>query len=170
MKGKLIIIIGMGILCNLFGCTLGINDVDPHTSKTIETSKKDGFFIAEYSIEQNPEGMFSIKEVWQEKTWFYKIKNLFNSEKEIRTNTSKILLSLDLERNNTYTYETFSTKWGLLIEGTDKYVGYYGGNLGIRLPDTLSPEVVRLQLIKNPHQDKNKTSEILGTITLTRKH
>ncbi len=155
----------MTILFNLFGCAWGVNDADNHTCKSIQQSKDNGFFITEYSVEQTPNDMFDILEVWQEKTWYYKIVNWFKVTKEFRTHTSGILMTVKETKQSRYRMDNYFTEWSLLQDNTTNYVGYSGGPLCLGIENWSSPEEIRLTLIEDPRGEKRKA----GTIILRRK-
>lgn len=160
MKGKLLLIPIISLL--FWGCTLGTNDVDPHSSESINESKRDGFFIAEYQMVQNPEGIFDIAEIWQEKVWYYKIINIFKVEKVTPIRASWILFSL--KTGSKYNYENFDNSWTLFDENIGQYAGYFGGRFAVSVNGLDSPDSVVLSVI-NPKENDKK----IGTVILRKK-
>jgi hypothetical protein len=54
------IIVFMASFC--FGCKYEVNTVDPQASTSTKASKSDGFYIAEYAIQQPQPAYFLISE------------------------------------------------------------------------------------------------------------
>lgn len=164
MKGKLIKLIGMGMLLGLFGCTLEVNEVNPQASTSIEESEKDGFFIAEYTAIQEPEGLFDIVEVWEEKVWYNKVVSYFKKTKVVADNNSSwILVKVKETPQSQYVYANYSREWQLSEPENLTYsLGYAGDLLTASLRDSISsPDTIRLILKKGKEQ--------IGKLTLTRK-
>lgn len=161
MKGNTIKFIGMVIMISSsFGCALGVNDTNPKSSKSISESKENGFFIAEYRIQQSPANMFNIAEVWQEKTWYYKVINLFKVEKEVRKEISQIVLRLEERQGSKYSKDNFD-KWALVWEGTTQYVSFNIVSLQLGLDDWSSPKEIKLTLIEDPRGIKREAGTII---------
>ncbi|RYD97755.1 MAG: hypothetical protein EOP54_09890 [Sphingobacteriales bacterium] len=163
MKGKIKFII-MGAFLGLYGCTLGVNEVNPQTSKTAKDSKKDGFFISEYTVIQEPKGLFDIVEIWEEKVWYNKIVNLFKKTKILSdNNTSWILIKMKETPKSRYVYANYSREWQLSEPQNLTYsVGYTGGLIAISLKQTVSSPDSLLLILK-------KGKKEVGTLTLIRK-
>ncbi|OJV54981.1 MAG: hypothetical protein BGO31_16735 [Bacteroidetes bacterium 43-16] len=164
MKDKVIIVF-MGMSLGLFGCTLGVNEVNPQASKSIEESKNDGFFINEYMAIQEPKRLFDIVEVWEEKVWYNKVINLFKKTKVASGNNSSwIVIKTKETSQSPYVYANYSTEWQLSESGNlTSSVGYAGGLLTVSLKETVSfPDSLRLVLKKGQEQ--------IGILTLIRKH
>lgn len=148
MKDKLIF---TAMLFGLFGCTLEVNEVNPQVSDSIEESKKNSFFISEYTAIQQPKGMFEIVEVWQERIWYNKVASLFRKTKVVSdSNESWILIKTKETPQSQYVYSNYSSEWQLSESGNLTYsVGYVGGLLTASLKKTgSSPDTIRLVLSK----------------------
>jgi hypothetical protein len=146
MKGKLIIFITT-CMFGIAGCALDVNDADPHTSESIKESKKNVFFISEYTFEQNPKVFFDISEVWQEEVWHYKVRNIFSVEKVKRYELSWILFTL--KDGSKHSYENFNTEWEIKNPLTNEYVGFMSGRFAVSLNDCKSPDSIKLNLTKS---------------------
>jgi len=160
MKGK--ILIGIFLSRTIFGCNLYVDDANPQTSETVEQSKKDDLFIASYSAQQIPAGLFSFGNIWQEKTWFNK-GGFFKVTKDLRRKTSWILFEVKENKDSKYTYENFNSEWFLMQEGTTKYVGYGGGKYFLSLDDYNPVGTIRLKLLAG-----KDAKEQMGIITIKR--
>ena len=160
MKGK--ILIGIFLSCTIFGCNLYVDDANPQTSESVEQSKKDDLFIASYSAEQNPAGLFSFGNIWQEKKWYNK-GGFFKVTKDLRRKTSWILFEVKENKDSKYTIKNFNSEWYLIQDGTTKYVGSAGGKYELSFSDYNPHKTITLKLLAGKDVKKQ-----IGIITIKR--
>lgn len=156
----------MGLIFVLSGCSMGVVEGTLQTSKSIEESKKDNFFISEYVVEQKPKGIFKINRAWEEKSWGYKVLSIFSSEKVILLpESTELLFNIDTSSAAKYAYANFSD-WQLDDVKRARSVGYHGGVYRLSLQDYPSPDTIKLTLMSGPI---GKRKEV-GELTFIRQH
>lgn len=95
MKNKIRFIVLLYFSLNS-SCHFEVDTVDPQVSPNIEASKKDGFFVSEYKVQQIPRGIFEIKEAWVEHVW----KNKIKGTKVKKIKADELQLNLKIENLN----------------------------------------------------------------------
>jgi hypothetical protein len=149
------------IIINLIGCNPEINTVDPQASSAITESKKNGFFIKAYKVDQVPKDFFSVKEAWVEYVW----KNKLVNGKAVKTKTDGLQLNLilDVFRGTEIVNNRYLLDW----EMKDEINGFFGKSSnvyflflkGTELPDSFNITIGKVK--------DNISTEKIGRFTVT---
>jgi hypothetical protein len=127
----------------LFSCNAEVNTVNPQASSTIESSKKDGFFIQEYYLDSSSSDIVDIKEAWIE----YKWKNEANVLSRSKVKTSGVQLNIKVnrfkqpdldEKKHFITWEMEVSGIGVIGTGNGVYTIFINNG---RVPDSLQVNI-----------------------------
>lgn len=140
----------MKVLIGLFifivaGCNISVNTVDPQSSRNMLTSKKDGFFIAEYKLDTSYSRVVDINEVWVEQSW----KNQANyaEKSKVKTGDNQLNVSIKKFDDDSLIHEKYFIDWEMEVPGVG-IVGYSNGLYTLFVPGV--PDVVQVD-IKQGH-------------------
>lgn len=146
----------------LSGCNLDIDTSDPMASKTINDSKKDGFFLREYNA-SSTDTSYKIKEAWIEHIWFNEVKGFRVYKKSVQSIQLNLrVASLPLNGNE------YFLNW----EMADSTYGIFGTSNGCyvldlkqeKIPDSFKIDLYKIDLNKIAESRKDK--QIVCTIFL----
>ena len=124
MRENLILKIILFMVPFCFGCKYEINTVDPQASASTKASKSDGFYIAEYAIQQPQPAYFLISEAWAEHVW---INSLIDGKKE-KQSVEGIQLNIKIDEylRNKFKKEDYMILWELK-DGQNNLLGMSNG-------------------------------------------
>lgn len=126
-------------------CNLEVDTSDPQLSESIEKSKQDHFFIAEYSLADSLNRFMDITEVWAEHVWFNKVDKWRVSKQSI----SGIQLNLKVDNfyDSAFELKDYMRTW-IMKDDNDNFVGQSNGLFNMSFKDKMAPEVVEIIICK----------------------